>query len=178
MRRSQGKGIGGHTLANNGAFDTWLTPPGIIRALAPFDLDPCAAPSPRPWVTALKHIEHPADGLREQWSGRVWCNPPYGDKTGLWVKRMSEHQHGTLLIFARTETDYWHEGIWPFASAILFIRNRLNFYLPDGTRAKGNAGGPSALIAYGSRDAEILAKSGIRGVIVTPHNQYSAGSQG
>lgn len=166
MSPSRGKGIGGHTLAGNGAFDTWLTPPSIIRALAPFDVDPCAAPSPRPWVTAIQHIELPTDGLKEDWQGRVWCNPPYGTKTAKWLERMAAHDHGTVLIFARTETDYWHEFIWPCAAAILFIRNRLNFYLPDGTRAKGNAGGPSALIAYGKTDARILERCGIKGAFV------------
>ena len=165
-RKSRGHGIGGHTLANNGAFDTWLTPPHVLLPLGAFDLDPCAAPSPRPWSTAKRHIELPEDGLAEQWRGRVWCNPPYGDQTAAWMQRMAQHGHGIALIFARTETDYWHRWIWPFASAILFLAGRLNFYLPDGTRAKGNAGGPSALIAYGRDDAEILVRSGITGAIV------------
>jgi hypothetical protein len=82
------------------------------------------------------------------------------------MERLSAHNYGTALIFARTETDYWHSFIWPFATAILFIRNRLNFYLPDGTRAKGNAGGPSALIAYGESDAVMLRRSGIAGAFV------------
>jgi hypothetical protein len=38
-------GIGSHTRAFRGKTDCWLTPPEIIRALGPFDLDPCAAPS-------------------------------------------------------------------------------------------------------------------------------------
>lgn len=166
MSPSQGKGIGGHTMANNGAFDTWLTPLSIIRALGKFDLDPCAAPSPRPWPTAARHVELAEDGLACAWFGRVWLNPPYGSAIAAWLKRMAEHDWGTVLIFARTETDYWHEWIWPKASAILFIRNRLNFYLPDGTRAKGNAGGPSALIAYGTADALILRTAGIVGAFV------------
>lgn len=170
---SQGKGIGGHTLANNGAFDTWLTPPAIIQNLGEFDLDPCAAPSPRPWPTASRHIELPADGLEAEWIGRVWLNPPYGTKTGIWLKKMSCHGRGMVLIFARVETDYWHEWIWPYAQAILFIRNRLNFYLPCGTRAKGNAGGPSALIAYGQEDAQILMSCGIAGALVIPRNSYT-----
>jgi hypothetical protein len=31
--------------------DEWLTPPGILKALGQFDLDPCA-PVNRPWDTA------------------------------------------------------------------------------------------------------------------------------
>lgn len=167
-RKSQGKGIGGHTLAGNGAFDTWLTPPEILWALGEFDLDPCAAPSPRPWPTAKRHIELPEDGLALPWEGRVYCNPPYGDKTSNWMERMATHGHGIALIFARTETDYWHRWIWPFTSGILFLAGRLNFYLPCGTRAGGNAGGPSALVAYGKSDAEILERCPIPGAFVVP----------
>jgi len=75
-------GIGSHTLPNNGAFDTWLTPPAILAELGTFDLDPCAAPSPRPWATATRHIESPDDGLVLPWEGRVWLNPPYGRNIG------------------------------------------------------------------------------------------------
>jgi hypothetical protein len=166
VRKSQGKGIGGHTLAGNGAFDTWLTPPGILMALGSFDLDPCGAPPPRPWSTANRHISLPEDGLAAEWHGRVWLNPPYGDQTGAWLERMSAHRRGIALTFARTETDYWHRYIWPFAVAMLFIRGRLNFHLPDGTRASGNAGGPSVLIAYSENDAKLLACSGIDGAFM------------
>lgn len=153
-------------MAGAGAFDTWLTPPGIVRALGMFDLDPCAAPSPRPWGTAAHHIELPTDGLIARWYGRVWCNPPYGQATASWMERLAKHGMGTALVFARTETDCWHKWIWPSAIAILFIRKRLNFHLPDGTRASGNAGGPSALIAYGELDCQRLKDSGIVGAFV------------
>lgn len=165
-RKSAGKGIGGHTLAGNGAFDTWLTPPSVLLPLGEFDLDPCAAPSPRPWSTAKRHIELPDDGLIAAWTGRVWLNPPYGDKTAAWMARLAAHGRGTALIFARTETECWHRWIWPYAFVVLFLAGRLNFYLPDGTRASGNAGGPSALIAYGNEDGEVLRSCGISGAVV------------
>jgi hypothetical protein len=86
---------------------------------------------------------------------------------------MAGHNRGTVLIFARTETDYWFDWIWPIARGILFVRNRLNFYLPDGTRAHGNAGGPSALVAYGEEDVEILERCAIRGAFVVPRNRFT-----
>jgi hypothetical protein len=70
---AQKGGIGSHTKPNQGDTNTWLTPEPIVRALGPFDLDPCAAPSPRPWDTAKFHIELPKDGLAADWSG-PWCN--------------------------------------------------------------------------------------------------------
>lgn len=166
---SNRKGIGGHTLANNGRHELWLTPPAIIQALGSFDLDPCACPEPRPWPTAKRHIALPDDGLAAQWHGRVWLNPPYGDKIGPWMEKMSQHSNGIALTFARTETEYWHRWIWPFTKAVMFISGRLNFYLPDGTRSAYNAGGPSALIAYMWDDAWVIQRSGISGTIVRPN---------
>lgn len=159
-------GIGSHTKPNNGAHELWLTPPQILHSLGEFDLDPCACPDPRPWPTAKTHIALPDDGLSYRWNGRVFLNPPYGEKTAEWMRVMAVHGNGIALTFARTETEFWIRWIWPHARAVLFIAGRLYFYLPDGTRAKGNAGGPSALIAYSNRDADVLYRSGIKGAIV------------
>jgi hypothetical protein len=151
--------MGGHQRPRDGSTNTWLTPPSIILALGPFDLDPCAAPEPRPFITAARHIALPEDGLNATWEGRVWLNPPYGQQTGQWLQRLATHGRGTALIFARTETEAWHQHVWPKAEAILFLRGRLHFFRPDGTRAPVNAGAPSALIAYGQDDAEILRRA-------------------
>ena len=144
----------------------WLTPPGIVAALGEFDLDPCAAPSPRPWPTARRHIELPTDGLSAEWSGRVWLNPPYSFEAWRWLDRLAEHGRGTALIFARTETAGFFEQVWRKAAAVLFIEGRLYFHRPDGVRADANSGAPSCLIAYGRDDAETLAESGIPGAYV------------
>lgn len=157
--------MGGHQ-ATVGRTEIWLTPPWLLGQLGAFDLDPCAAPSPRPWPTAARHIELPLDGLDLPWCGRVWLNPPYGAATGLWLQRMAEHGQGTALIFARTETDAWHRWVWPRASAILFLKGRIGFHLPDGQPGPDNCGAPSALVAYGVEDATILAGCGIPGAFV------------
>lgn len=143
----------------------WLTPPEIVHALGPFDLDPCAAPEPRPWPTAARHITPPDDGLHVEWEGRVWCNPPFGSYTGQWLGRMAMHGNGIALAFARTDTAMFHSHVFRKADAVLFLAGRPNFYRPDGTRAKGNSGGPICLIAYGEANADALKTSGLRGAI-------------
>lgn len=159
-----GKGIGGHTKPHEGVSDEWLTPPHIINALGPFDLDPCAAPEPRPWPTARRHYtKADVSGLMLPWEGRVWLNPPYGKETARWLAKLAEHGTGTALIFARTETEFFFEHVWAKADAVLFVRGRLHFHLPDGTRAPHNSGGPSVLVAYGKADAEALRDSGLDG---------------
>lgn len=107
--------------------EEWLTPPQIIRALGEFDLDPCA-PIKRPWDTARNHFTIRENGLLKQWSGRVWCNPPYGGKTSEWLGRCAEHKNVTALIFARTETDQFFDHIWPSATAVCFLHKRIAFY--------------------------------------------------
>ena len=111
----------------------WLTPPEIIKALGEFDLDPCA-PVNRPWDTAKKHYTITDNGLRQTWEGRVWLNPPYGNETAEWMKRLALHGDGIALTFARTETRMFFESIWGKADAILFLKGRLRFYNVDGTK--------------------------------------------
>lgn len=144
----------------------WLTPPEILGALGPFDLDPCAAPSPRPWPTAARHIELPECGLSAEWSGRVWCNPPFGNQTWLWLERMAQHGNGIALTFARTETEGFRRWVWGEAHSVMFLASRPHFYRQDGMRAAGNSGGPICLIAYGSNNTKALRESGLNGAIV------------
>lgn len=143
----------------------WLTPQHVLSALGEFDLDPCACSEPRPWATARRHISLPENGLLAPWAGRVWLNPPYDD-TESWLERLARHGEGTALVFSRTETDAWHDWIWPHATAVRFLRKRLKFCRPNGTPARtGRAA--SALVAYGTRDADILRRCALPGVFLS-----------
>ena len=136
--------------------DEWLTPKYITDALGPFDLDPCA-PIIRPWETAAKYYTVQDDGLKQPWNGKVWCNPPYGNVAQKFMKRMAEHNNGIALTFARTDTKMFHEWIFPFAHAILFLKGRLTFCKVDGTEGDTTSGAPSVLIAYGANNAAKLS---------------------
>jgi DNA N-6-adenine-methyltransferase (Dam) len=167
------RAMGSHHSANAKSH-VWLTPPYILEALGEFDLDPCAAPEPRPWPTAKTHWGQEDNSLQRAWFGRVWLNPPYGVKStiGPWLRRMADHGQGTALIFARTETEVFFETVWHKATAMLFFKGRLCFYRQDGTLPRadtggGNAGAPSVLVAYGDDDARRLKASGIEGQFVS-----------
>jgi len=150
---------------NRAQTHEWLTPPDILNALGGFDLDPCAA-SVRPWPTARHHYTFEDDGLRREWYGRVWLNPPYGDLINDWLRLMVMHGNGVVLTFARTETKTFFRYIWPHADAVLFIKGRLNFHRIDGSKSAHNSGAPSVLIAYGKNNADILEVCGIQGKFV------------
>lgn len=134
--------------------DEWLTPPRIIKALGIFDLDPCAPISP-PWHTAAKQYDIRDDGLKQNWEGRVWCNPPYGRETFKWIDKLATHGNGIALIFARTETIGFHEHIWNRADAIFFFKGRLKFFHVNGVEG-GTANAPSCLVAYGRDNVNSL----------------------
>lgn len=158
--------IGSHQSPTSQSCD-WLTPPEWIRRLGPFDLDPCASVL-QPWPTATTMWTE--RGLEQEWGPRfVWCNPPYGGPAIInpWLDAMARHDFGILCIFARTETAAWHKYVWPHASGILFVKGRPHFHLPiTGARAKGNSGGPIALVGYGLRARERLEACDIPGRLV------------
>lgn len=143
-------GIGNHQLKKNDFTDEWLTPPALREMCGEFDLDPCS-PINRPWDTAKRHIALPQNGLIADWNGRVWLNPPYGQKIGSWMRRMSEHQDGMSLVFARTETQWFHRYVFGAASGILFLEGRINFHFVTGEQSPKNAGAPSVLISYDAK---------------------------
>jgi len=155
-----------------GKTNTWLTPRWIIDALGgwrSFDLDPCAAPAPRPWQTARRmNAEADRDGLSIDWDGRVYLNPPYArSQIGVWMKRMADHGNGTALVFARTDARWFRDQVWPRAHGLLFLYGRLSFCRPDGATGKnGRTTAPSVLIAYGGQDMDRLAASNFEGQFV------------
>jgi hypothetical protein len=149
--------------------DEWLTPPEIVQALGPFDLDPCS-PVDRPWDTARIHYTIKENGLWQKWEGRVWLNPPYGSQAEKWLERLAQHGNGIALIFARTETRAFFHYVWNRADAVLFLYGRLFFYRVNGSQMKSNSGAPSVLVAYGEENIGRLEQSGIQGKFITLKN--------
>jgi hypothetical protein len=162
--------IGGHHNPVS-KTETWLTPPYILSALGPFDLDPCAAEENPTWA-APRGFTKFQDGLAREWHGRVWMNPPYGAKVGYWMKRLAAHGDGIALIFARTETDMFFETVWQAAHALFFFRGRINFCFPNGTVSPSNAGAPSVLVAYGEQNEIALRASGLDGITLSLKNRH------
>lgn len=145
--------------------DVWLTPKPILDALGPFDLDPCAAPEPRPWPTARAHYSAAeGDGLRRPWAGSVWLNPPYS-RAGDWLAKLAEHGLGIALLFVRTDSAWMQDHGLARASGFLLLRKRIHFCYPDGTPTKQGFA-PSVFFAYGDDALRRLARAPLEGHLV------------
>lgn len=155
-----------HQRPVRGATDVWLTPPDIIKALGPFDLDPCAAVD-QPWPTATTQYTIENDGLSYTWEGFTWCNPPFGPEAETWLARMADHRNGIALCPARTETQWFIKTVWERADVVLFLHFRPYFHRPDGSRGPTNSGAPICLVAYGELAEERLRSSGLKGSLVS-----------
>lgn len=156
-----------------GKSQMWITPKFIIDELGPFDLDPCAC-DPQPWPCA--EYQYTENGLESYWHGRVWLNPPFHRyEVGKWIVRLAEHGMGTALIHARTEAE-WFEPIWQKANAIGFLKDRLYFHYPDGSRAKANSGAPAVLAAFGMECAWRLINCKIPMWLATVVTKRSGGA--
>ena len=67
--------------------DLWATPQALfdeLNAEFHFTTDVCALPE----NAKCKHYYTPEiDGLKQEWTGCCWCNPPYGREIGKWVEK-------------------------------------------------------------------------------------------
>jgi hypothetical protein len=126
--------------------DTWLTPLWLIDALGnDFDLDPCGF---RFHKTAKTILQLPTDGLKANWFGKVWLNPPYSTKKQ-WLDKMRTHRHGSVLVFSRTGVlgDYMKD-----CDHLFFLRGRVRFLDSQGRASKFNPGADSMILSWGPQD--------------------------
>lgn len=134
------------------ATDLWETPQDFFDALKEefhFTLDACALPEN---AKVAEFFSPDQDGLRQEWTGTVWCNPPYGREIGRWVEKawVSSRQGATvvMLLPARTDTIWFHRYIYG-RSEIRFVKGRLKF-----GNAKNSAPFPSMVVIFrGTKEA-------------------------
>jgi hypothetical protein len=119
------------------------------------------------YKTAERMVNKEEDGLKIEWQGaRVFCNPPYSNPLlEKFCRRMADNRNGILLMFARTGNKVFQNIVMPAADAILFMRKRIRFYLPNGEQG-GSAGCDSCLVAFGKDNVTALKDSCIQGLLL------------
>ena len=115
--------------------DMWVTPQDLFEELNAefhFDLDVSALPEN---AKCKRFFTPKDDGLKQEWTGTCWMNPPYGRTVGKWIEkaRFSAEENGTTVVCllpARTDTTWWHEQIAPYLGERVearFLKGRLKF---------------------------------------------------
>ncbi len=129
------------------ATDLWATPQAFfdkLNAVHGFTLDVCATDDN---AKCPQYFTKEIDGLKQDWRGVVWMNPPYGREIGAWMAKAYEAgKQGAkvvCLVPARTDTLWWHQ--YAMKGHIEFIKGRLKF-----GDSKNSAPFPSAVITFGA----------------------------
>lgn len=122
---------------------TWETPQIFFEKLNQefnFTCDVCALPE----NTKCQNYYTPEiNGLKQEWTGTCWMNPPYGKEIADWLKKASESKCTTVcLVPARTDTKWFHNYVLNKAE-IRFVKGRLKF-----VGAKNSAPFPSMIAIY------------------------------
>lgn len=135
---------------------TWETPIDLFNKLNAefnFNLDVCALPQT---AKCSNYFTPDIDGLKQDWNGVCWMNPPYGRELGVWIeKAYNESLKNAIvvcLIPARTDTKYW-QNFCMKASEIRFIKGRLKF-----GNSKNSAPFPSAIVIFNKNKKSKIIK--------------------
>ena len=133
--------------------DTWLTPKWVTEALGHFDTDPCTI-RPAPWVHADLNYTKEDDGLKQEWKGRVWMNPPYSNPLiARFTEKFTKHANGICFVYPRIDTR-WFQAMASRADGILLYEGRIATCYPDGTPGGKFLG--SVFVAFGEQNVESL----------------------
>jgi len=110
-------------------------------------LDVCAT---RKNSKCLHFITEKEDSLLFEWKETFFMNPPYSKISEFMKKAYYQHiKHGVegmILIFAKTDTKFWHSFIEGKAE-VHFIKGRIKF-LKNGIKTKNSAPYPSCIVIY------------------------------
>jgi DNA polymerase len=159
----------------------WHTPPEILELArevmgGSFDLDPASCAAANQAVRAAKFFSLDDDGLKQEWHGRVWLNPPYSmpEIEQFTNKLVEEVRAGRVseaiaLTDNKTETA-WFQAAAKAAMAVCYYTRRIRFLRPDGGPGfLPNRG--QALFYFGPNAQRFAEVFGPHGIISAPRQE-------
>lgn len=150
--------------------DEYYTPKHIVEALGHFDLDPATPENPR-WRTADMMYTKEDDGLKQEWFGRVFLNPPYSRPlVNQFMEKMAAHGNGIALIVPKLGTKMFRDIIYPSCSAIYILSERIKFYDENWVQQKSPIC-QSMLVAFGEENKKAILNSGLNGLMLVPEHR-------
>lgn len=136
--------------------DDYYTPKWVFDILElEFDTDPAQPIGGCSWIPVKQYYTILDDGLKQEWIGRVWLNPPYS-KPAEWVKRFINHGNGVMLV--NLAKSRWFDDLWVQAEGVALLPSNMKFQTPrDGEKSILM---PTALFAMGAENVAALSKFG------------------
>lgn len=167
-------------VTKNSTENEWYTPPQYIEAarevMGGIDLDPASSDVAQQTVRAETYYTASDDGLAQEWSGRVWLNPPYSKELiGQFCEKLANSLFGNggtvrdavLLVNNATDTQWFHDVI-EHASAVCFVKGRISF-LDEQGQAKNKPLQGQMLIYFGQQEDRFVGVfSEFGSCLVTP----------
>lgn len=155
--------------------DEWGTPPEWIERARSFmgviDTDPASNSAAQRIVKANFWFDKAENGLKRDWRGRAWLNPPYSYPLieRFARKAISEYESGNIeeaLILTNNRTDAtWFQELLTRATSC-FLKDRINF-VHAYKDSSGNRQG-QVLFYLGNRQSAFVEEFGGYGVVVQP----------
>ena len=159
-------------VSNNSGENEWYTPPFIIETaksvMGNIDLDPASSRLANEIVGAKEFYTIEDDGIKKDWHGKVWLNPPYSQPDiSNFAKAVTHKKYDEIMILVNnaTETD-WFRMMADISKVICFINKRVKFIDRD-----GNPGAPlqgQAIMYKGSNIDGFIKKFKENGLCMIP----------
>lgn len=150
-------------VAHNSGDNEWYTPAKHIElaraVMGGIDTDPASSEVANRTVKATKIFTAEDDGRVQEWTGRVWMNPPYaqplmGDFAEAVASKFEsgEIEQACILVNNATETQ-WFQRMLATADAVCFPKSRIKFVDPEGKPSGAPLQGQAIIYMGGNADA-------------------------
>lgn len=161
-------------VANNSGDNEWYTPKPYIEAaravMGKIDIDPASSQEANKVVGASEIFTEKDNGLKQDWAGKCWLNPPYAsDLVGKFMEKLASSveagaiTEALVLVNNATETK-WFARMAGVSSFLCFPTGRVKFWHPNKKSATPLQG---QCVAYiGKRGNRFCSEFGKFGIVV------------
>ena len=153
--------------------DSWGTPPDWIelarRVMGGIDVDPATNEAAQRIVGAAVYYTRETDGLKHEWPGRVWLNPPYSQPlvSHFAERLLSQLASGAtkeaMVLVNNTTDTRTGQALLAACSAVLFPARRVAFCLPGTDQSIAGSRQGQMLLYFGPRSKEFAVACAGRG---------------
>jgi hypothetical protein len=135
----------------------------VVECMGEIDLDPASNSKDNPNVPATNHLTLEDNGLKHDWAGRVFLNPPFSEVSKFLKKLMAEIESGRVteaIVLTKSDTrTNWYKQLRQNAQALCFADGYHRFGDADNSATFG------VLLTYfgdkPDRFREVFAKFGV-----------------